>query len=108
MPLTRDFKQTVKERAQRDPEFRIALLEEALQAFLSSDLETGKALLRDYVNATVGFEELGTELDMSPKSLMRMLSGTGNPRANNLFAVLSHLQRREGVAFVAHRASAPG
>ena len=108
MPLTRDFKQTVKERAQRDPEFRIALLEEALQAFLSSDLETGKALLRDYVNATVGFEELGAQLDMSPKSLMRMLSGTGNPRADNLFAVLSNLQRREGVAFVAHRASAPG
>jgi DNA-binding phage protein len=108
MPLTRNFKKTVKERAERDPEFRIALLEEALQAFLNSDLETGKALLRDYVNATVGFEELGTQLDMSPKSLMRMLSGTGNPRADNLFAVLAHLQSREGVSFHAHRANALG
>ena len=73
MPLTRDFKETVQARAQADPAFRVALLEEAVDAFLNNDLETGKLLLCDYVNATVGFDALGAQLHKSPKSLMRML-----------------------------------
>jgi len=96
MPLTRDFNETIKARAQADPAFRVALLEEALDAFLNNDLETGKLLLRDSVNATVGFEALGAELHKSPKSLMRMLSDEGNPRADNLFAVVSHLKAHAG------------
>ena len=59
MALTRDFKVTVRERLQGDPSFREALLEEAVDCLLSSDLETGKSLLRDYVNATIGFGEPG-------------------------------------------------
>lgn len=107
MALTRDFKDTVKARAERDPEFRVALLEEALDAFLNADLETGKVLLRDYVNATVGFEQLGAQLHKSPKSLMRMLSEQGNPRANNLFAVVAHLNAREGISFSVQRSARP-
>ena len=37
MPLTKDFKDMIKARAERDPEFR-----EAIEAMLSDDLETGK------------------------------------------------------------------
>jgi DNA-binding phage protein len=107
MALTRDFKDTVKSRAERDPEFRIALLEEALDAFVNADLETGKVLLRDYVNATVGFEKLGAQLHKSPKSLMRMLSEQGNPRADNLFAVVAHLKAHEGVSFSVQRSARP-
>jgi DNA-binding phage protein len=107
MPLTRDFNEAIKARAQADPAFRIALLEEALDAFLNNDLETGKLLLRDYVNATVGFEALGAELHKSPKSLMRMLSDEGNPRADNLFAVVSHLKAHEGVSFSVHSSTSP-
>lgn len=98
MALTREFKDTVMEMAKRSPEFRIGLLEEALEALSSGELETGKILLRDYVNATVGFQGLGTALDKSPKSLMRMLSASGNPRAENLFSVVAHLKKREGVS----------
>jgi len=98
MPLTRSFKDTVKARAKRDPEFRIGLFREAVEALLSEDLKTGKVLLRDYVNATVGFETLATELDKSPKSLMRMLSDKGNPRADNLLGMVGHLKKKEGVA----------
>lgn len=100
MALTRDFKDTIQARAQRDPAFRRGLFEEAIEAFLSNDTETGKLLLRDYVNATVGFEKLGADLDKSPKSLMRMLSTQGNPRANNLFAVVDHLRKQEGSRFM--------
>jgi DNA-binding phage protein len=99
MPLTRDFKETVQARAQRDPAFRRGLFEEAIEAFLSNDTETGKLLLRDYVNATVGFEKLGEELNKSPKSLMRMLSSEGNPRADNLFSVVGHLRAKERGTF---------
>jgi DNA-binding phage protein len=97
MPLTRSFKETVKARAVRDREFRVGLLEEAVEALLRGELEEGKILLRDYVNATVGFEHLAEATRKSPKSLMRMLSADGNPRAENLFAVIAELQRREGV-----------
>ena len=97
MALTRDFKVTVRERLQRDPSFREALLEKAVDCLLSSDMETGKLLLRDYVNATIGFRELGELTDRSPKSLMRMLSQDSNPQAHNLFRIIGCLQRREGV-----------
>ncbi|MDJ0685236.1 MAG: transcriptional regulator [Alphaproteobacteria bacterium] len=97
MPLTRKFRETVKARAERDPEFRVGLFREAVEALLSDDLETGKILLRDYVNATVGFETLAAELNKSPKSLMRMLSDKGNPRADNLLGMVGHLKKREGI-----------
>jgi len=92
------------EMARRNPEFRIGLLEEALEAFASGEVDAGKILLLDYVNATVGFEGLGSALHKSPKSLMRMLSAEGNPRADNLFAVVAHLKNREGVSLSLHRA----
>ena len=65
-------------------------------------MDTGKAVLRDYINATVGFEELGSLTEKSPKSLMRMFSPTGNPQARNLFEILCYLQKREGLHFKIH------
>jgi DNA-binding phage protein len=97
MALTREFKDTVKARAARDADFREALLIAAAEQLLAGDLETGKAVLRDYINATVGFERLARETGTPPKSLMRMLGPRGNPRASNLLAVLGKLQRVSGV-----------
>jgi DNA-binding phage protein len=97
MALTRSFKETVQARAQRDPAFREALLTEAVDALLAGDVDTGKAVLRDFINATIGFERLASETKMPPKSLMRMFSRTGNPNARNLFRVISALQRQSGV-----------
>lgn len=97
MALTRDFRQTVRDRAQSDPAFRAALLSEAIELLLSGDVETGRALLRDYINATIGFVELGKKSGLPPKSLMRMFGPTGNPRADNLFAVIRLLQDETGV-----------
>jgi len=58
MPLTYDFKETIRARAQRDPDFRQALLREAVEWIINGDLDTGKSVLRDYVNAMVGFQDL--------------------------------------------------
>jgi DNA-binding phage protein len=97
MPLTREFKETVKARAERDPRFRAALLKEAVELLLEGDLETGKAVLRDYINATVGFDKLARATGTPAKSLMRMLGPNGNPRAENLLTMIAKLQRITGL-----------
>lgn len=98
MPLTREFKATVQNRVRQDAEFRKALLVEALDALLiDGDLDLGKTLLRDYINATVGFGELAKATDTSPQSLMRMFSHAGNPRADNLLRVIRQLQATSDV-----------
>ena len=97
MPLTRDFKETIQARVERDLAFREALFEEGVECLLAGDLETGKSMLRDYINATIGFRELGGLTDKSPKSLMRMLGPRGNPQARNLFEIIGCLQEREGL-----------
>lgn len=99
MALTRDFKETIQARVQRDPAFRRELLREGVQCFVSGDVETGKSVLRDYINATIGFAELADVTHHSAKSLMRMLGPCGNPQARNLFEIVEYLQRRERVRF---------
>jgi hypothetical protein len=99
MPLTRDFKATVQTRTARDPKFRKELLREGVACLLGGDLDTGKSILRDYINATIGFEELSGLTHTPTKSLMRMLGPKGNPQARNLFEVIAHLQKSEGLHF---------
>lgn len=98
MALTRSFKETVKARAARDEAFRDALLTEGIEALLAGDIDTGKSILRDFINATIGFEKLAEETGTPAKSLMRMLGPQGNPKARNLFAVIHQLQNVSGVS----------
>lgn len=102
MPLTKDFAATVVARARQDRGFRRAMLQEAVDAWLNGELGVGKIILRNYINATIGFEGLARETGIPSKSLMRMFGATGNPQARNLFDVLRHLQRLEGVALTTH------
>lgn len=97
MALTRGFRTTLVERAQKDAEFRKAMLKEGIDTMLAGDVETGKAILRDYINAAVGFGLLSEATQIPAKSLMRMFGPKGNPRADNLFLVIKHLQAREGI-----------
>lgn len=97
MALTKAFRETVYERAQRDAAFRKALLTEAMNAYLDGDEAAGKAVLRDMINATIGFEQLAAELGKPSKSLHRMLGPSGNPNTANFFAILQVLQKRVGV-----------
>lgn len=97
MALTRDFKETVQARVQRDQRFRKALLREGMECLLAGDVETGKAFLRDFINATVGFTKVAQVTRRSPKSVMRMLGSDGNPSARNLFEIVAYLQQAEGV-----------
>jgi hypothetical protein len=92
--LTKDFKRTILERAQNDARFRESLFTEAINAYLSGDTGTGKAILRDLVNATVGFEGLAAEIKKPSKSLHRMLAPHGNPSTENFFGIVSVLQKK--------------
>ena len=94
MALTRDFKQTVVQRVQRDSAFAKALLDEAATLFLNGEPETARMMLRDLVNATVGFEALATITDKPSKSLHRMLSQKGNPSMDNLSAIFDAVRTR--------------
>jgi hypothetical protein len=96
MPLTKAFTETIRARLQESRTFRRGYLREAVNCFLSGETETAKTLLRDYINGTIGFIQLGADLDRSPKTLMRMFSPSGNPQARNLFAIIAHLQKLEG------------
>jgi hypothetical protein len=96
MALTRSFRETIKEELDADKEFRRAFLCEAVRTMVAGDLETAKSVLREYINGTIGFPKLGAALGRSPKSLMRMLSPTGNPQARNLFEMIAYLQKVEG------------
>ena len=96
MALTRSFKETVQARILREPEFGAELFAGAIECFLEGDIETGKSVLRDYINATVGFTKLGELSGISEKSLMRMFSAAGNPQTSNLFKVISCIQEHVG------------
>lgn len=105
MPLKREFRETVKTRVERDAAFRAALLSEVVDLFLVGDVATGKIVLRDFINATIGFAALAEATGMPAKSLMRMVGPGGNPRADNLFAILRVLQERTGVQLTVQAAA---
>jgi DNA-binding phage protein len=106
MPLTRSFKELVLRHVAADPAFAEALLREGVDTMLAGDIDTGKAILRDYIKATIGFEKLGEATGTQPKSLIRMFGPRGNPQARNLFSVLGYLQKRAGVEL--HVMAGPG
>ena len=78
MPLARDIRETIRARIRRDPAFREELLKEGAECLLSGDVDTSKEVLRDYINATIGFRELGGLTAISAKSLMCMFGPNGN------------------------------
>jgi DNA-binding phage protein len=94
MALTRDSKETVKARIQKDSEFARVLFDEAIFLFLNGEPETARLILRDIVNATVGFEQLAIETAKPSKSLHRMLSEKGNPTMDNLTAIFNVLRKK--------------
>jgi DNA-binding phage protein len=97
MVLTVNFRDHVKARIEADPEFRQALFQEAVQTLIEGDVGTARAVLRDFINATIGFAALAKVTRIPPKSLMRMFGPKGNPTAANLSKVIRVLQKKTGV-----------
>jgi DNA-binding phage protein len=106
MALTRDYKQTISERAAREPAFAQAMLDEAATLFLNGEVATARLILRDLVNATVGFEALAAQTAKPSKSLHRMLSKRGNPSMDNLASIFGAVRAALGVEMEAHAVKA--
>jgi hypothetical protein len=96
MGTTKDFNETVRADLQNSAEYRRAYLREAVGAVVSGDVETGKSVLRKYINGTLGFVALGEAVGRSSKTLMQMLGPRGNPTITNFFDLVSYLQKIEG------------
>jgi hypothetical protein len=88
---------TIRARMKRDSALCREVLKEAIAVLIGGEVDVGKTLLRNYLIARLGFDELGRLTGKAPQSLMRMLSRTGNPQARNPFEVVRVLQEHEGV-----------
>lgn len=97
MALTRDFRETVQARVRADEEFRRGLLRDAIEALLAGEAPLGREILRDFINATVGFPALSERTGIHAKTLHQMFGPRGNPTASNLFKIIACLQQHEGV-----------
>ena len=106
MALTRNFKETVLARVNRDAAFAQALLDEAATLFLNGEPETARLILRDLINATMGFEQVSALTSKPSKSLHRMLSPAGNPSMDNLAAIFRAIRARLKVNLEAHSVAA--
>ena len=99
MPLTRDFKETIQARIESDPVFREELFKEGIECLLSGDVDTGKAVLRDYINATIGFPgawRIDREISQEPDADVR--SQRQPPSPKTCFQIIGFLQKQRGVA----------
>jgi hypothetical protein len=99
MPLTHDFKETIRARAQRDAKFRQALLREAVERILNGELDAGKAVLRYCVNATVGFQNLQKDTDIPAKSLIAYAKRQRKPFGRELFNRPRRATKDRGCSF---------
>ncbi len=101
MPTT-SYKAAMKSMVDENPKLGVEMLEDALNSLLSGKLDEGRLLLRQFVNATMGFKELAARTGKADKNLMRTLSASGNPTASNLFEIVQACVQAEGVTVAAH------
>ncbi|GGY57236.1 helix-turn-helix domain-containing transcriptional regulator [Parvularcula lutaonensis] len=95
MALTRSFDDSIKERASKDPSFRRGLIQEGVMLFCDGQHIDAQLALRDYVNATLGFQKLSALTGIPAPSLMRMLSVKGNPSSENFSKIVKMLRAQE-------------
>ena len=97
MPLTRPYDDTIRERAQCDPEFRRLLTTGAIENLLAGDVAVGKIRLRHTVNSTIGYEKLGELMGKTPDDIKRMCHPDYDTSVNDLFEIIWHIQQHEGI-----------
>ena len=93
MALTKEYKKSVVERIQRDPEYTAALYAEAVGCLVEGDKATALSILRDLVHAHISFKGLAEETGVGEKALHRMLGARGNPTADNLCMIMHTVER---------------
>lgn len=95
------YNQMIKDMVKERPEFASEMLEDAINSILAGELDDGRLLLRQYVNATIGFQALAKATGKIDRALMRSLSKSGNPTASNLFEIVRACADAQGVTVAA-------
>ncbi|HUB51375.1 MAG TPA: hypothetical protein VL986_04465 [Terracidiphilus sp.] len=93
----RDFRETVQARVRNDEKFRRGLLKDAIEELLAGETALGREILRDFINAAIGFPEPAEKTGIHVKTLHQMFGPKGNPTAANLFSIIAALQEEEGL-----------
>lgn len=79
MALTIDYKEGVLKDLRENPEMAREYYREAVRAIINGETDTGGVMLRDLVNAGIGFQRLAQETGIRAPNLHRALSPDGNP-----------------------------
>lgn len=90
-------RERVKSRIRSDEAFGDAIFTEAIEVLLGNDMPTAKSVLFDFIDATIGFEELAIQSGITPDRLRDMFGPAGDPSAGDLFRVLAILQQHQGI-----------
>ncbi len=98
MIRTEHLDESTAQRLLEDPLFAEELLREGLQALVDGEIEMGKSLICDCIEATVGFDNVANDINESPASVRHMFSADGNPNIDNLFDVIVNLQKHGGLS----------
>lgn len=95
MQLTEDFKTVLFQRMDREPGFREALLDEIVACLNQDDWVVGKLMLGDFVEGTLGINQLGKLTHRSPASLTQILDPEINSETQDLFDLVDYLRKNE-------------
>lgn len=95
-PLTRPLTSTIKEQIEESNEFRRGFLREGIACLLTGDVRAGKLILHDYIEATLGFEEIGQALGQSADAIKRQFDLESETSLESFFQVVAHLQKHAG------------
>ena len=99
MGSIKNIQKDLQRRSKNQSKFHTAMLTEAVDNFLSGDVDIAKAILKDYISATIGFKTFSEQIGRPVNTLQRMLSPAGNPRTSDFFEMLYLLQKNEGIRF---------
>jgi len=97
MALTKEYRKTVLERIQNDPEYTAALYAEAVECLIDGDKATALSIIKDLVHAHISFKTLAKETGMGEKALHRMLGSSGNPTADRLCRIMHTVEQDLGL-----------
>ena len=95
MAPTLDVKEIFRDRARIDPEFADALLEQSVECLHTGEVNVARIILRDYIHATMGLDQLSRLTGKSPDNLTHLLKTDSNPEALDLLEVASLIQQHK-------------
>ena len=95
MALTVDVKEAIIARARSDSEFADGILEQSAECLLNGEVNVGKLILRDYIDAILGIEQLSRLTGMPPDDIEHMLEPDGSPETDDLLETINCIRQHK-------------